>query len=373
MRNIGLSAPDITQAEIDAVVAVMKTPTLSLGPKLPEFEQNFANYIGRKYAIAVNSGTSAMFLVMAAMGIGPGDEVITTPFSFITTTNVILMVGAKPVFVDIDPETYNIDIEQFEAAINEKTKAVIPIEVFGNPHNLDKVYEIAQKHNIYCLEDCCEALGSTVNGKKCGLLGDASTFAFYPNKQITTGEGGMILTDNKDIANMCNSLRNQGRDPGAGWLAHARLGYNYRLSDINCAIGIEQLKRIDEITEKRRYVASLYNEELKDEPRVIVPFDPEGCMTNWFVYVIRLADNFTQADRDKILDYLRSKNIGCNNYFTPIHLQPFIAEQLGCKKGDYPITEKVSQRTIALPFHNNVPKEDVKLVVSELKNALDSL
>ncbi|MBI9016117.1 MAG: DegT/DnrJ/EryC1/StrS family aminotransferase [Phycisphaerae bacterium] len=373
MRSIGLSAPDISQAEIDAVVAVMKTNSLSLGPKLPEFEQNFADYVGRKYAVAVNSGTSAMFLVMAAMGVGPGDEVITTPFSFITTTNVILMVGATPVFVDIDPETYNIDVNKIEAAITDKTKAIIPVEVFGNPKDLDKVYEIALEHGLYCLEDSCEALGSEVNGKKCGTLGHASTFAFYPNKQMTTGEGGIVLTDDKKIADMCNSLRNQGRDPDAGWLAHARLGYNYRLSDINCAMGVEQLKRIDGFIGKRRHVAALYNEAFAGEDRLVLPKDPENCLVDWFVYVVRLAEKYTQQDRDKVLEVLRSKNIGCNNYFTPIHLQPFIAEMLGCKEGDYPITEKVAQRTIALPFHNNLPKEDVEYVVAELRGILDSL
>lgn len=371
--KIGLSSPDISQAEIDAVVNVMKTPQLSLGPKLVEFENAFADYAGRRFAVAVNSGTSGLHLCMLALGIGPGDEVITTPFSFIATANCILMVDAKPVFVDIDPETYNIDVGKIEAKITEKTKAIIPVEVFGNPKGIDAVYDLARSHNLFCIEDSCEALGSTVNGRKCGQLGHVSTFAFYPNKQMTTGEGGVILTDDDQVAQMCASLRNQGRDANAGWLAHARMGYNYRLSDINCAIGIEQLKRIDEFIVKRRQVARWYNESLADEGRIIRPQEPEGCEMSWFVYVIRLADAFSGENRNQVLNILREDGIGCSNYFAPIHLQPFMTERLGTKPGDFPITEKVSERTIALPFHNNLSREEVATVGKALKAALDRI
>lgn len=371
--KIGLSAPDITQAEIDAVVAVLQSPNLSLGPKLGEFETAFADYIGRKYAIAVNSGTSALHLCMLALGIGPGDEVITTPFSFIATTNIVLMVGAKPVFVDIDPISYNIDTDRIAEKITGKTKAIVPVEVFGNPHGTDRVYELARKHNLLCVEDSCEALGSVVNGKKVGTLGEASTFAFYPNKQMTTGEGGIILTDNEHVANLCASLRNQGRDVNAGWLAHARLGYNYRLSDINCAIGIEQLKRIDTFITKRRQVVQWYHQFLGDDTRLVLPSEPQGCQISWFVYVVRLNDDYTPEQRDHILTSLREHGIGCNNYFTPIHLQPFIAEQLGCKEGDFPVTERISQRTIALPFYNNLTEQQVETVCAALILALEKI
>ena len=252
---IHLSRPDITEKEIEAVCAVLRGNNLSLGPKLVEFEDAFARYIGRKRAVAVNSGTSGLFLCMSALGIGQGDEVITTPFTFIASATSIMMAGAKPVFVDIDPATLNIDTEKIESNITEKTKAILPVEIFGNPAGLDKVCEIAQKHNLMVIEDSCEALGSVLNGKKVGTFGTMSTFAFYPNKQITTGEGGMILTDDDGLADICVSLRNQGRGKGNGWLAHERLGYNYRLSDINCALGIVQLSRIDEIMVKRRQVA----------------------------------------------------------------------------------------------------------------------
>jgi len=371
--KIDLSGPDITQAEIDSVVAVLQTPNLSLGPKLVEFETAFADYVGRRYAVAVNSGTSALHLCMLALGVGPGDEVITTPFSFIATTNCIFMVGAKPVFVDIDPVTYNIDVDRIEEKITSKTRALLPVEVFGNPHRIDDVYELARRHGLSCIEDSCEALGSIVNGRRVGTLGNASTFAFYPNKQMTTGEGGIIVTDDEDTAHLCASLRNQGRDINAGWLAHARLGYNYRLSDINCALGITQIRRIDEFVAKRRQVAQWYSELLKDGSGVVLPSEPSGCEISWFVYVIRLRDEFSTQDRDKVLSCLRENGIGCNNYFTPIHLQPYVAECLGCKEGDFPITEKISQRTIALPFYNNLTRQQVETVCSALKTALNNL
>ena len=369
--NIGLSSQDISQAEIDAVVEVMKSSHLSLGPKLPEFENNFAEYIGRKHAIAVNSGTSGLFLLASAYNLGPGDEVITTPFSFVATANIILMTGAKPVFVDIDPTSYNITADAIAEKITNKTKAIIPVEVFGNPDGLDEIADMAKEKGIVCIEDSCEALGSIVNGRKSGTLGDACCFAFYPNKQITTGEGGMILTDDDKVAAMCKSLRNQGRDEGAGWLAHARLGYNYRLSDINCAIGVEQLKRIEEFVPKRAKVAAFYQDLLADEDRLVLPPEPENARMSWFVFVVKLTDQFNRSQRDAIIQDLREQGIGCSNYFSPIHLQPFVKEMLGTSEGMFPITEAVSDRTIALPFHNNLPESDIEYVCSKLRVQID--
>jgi dTDP-4-amino-4,6-dideoxygalactose transaminase len=371
--KINLSGPDVTQAEIDAVVAVLQTPTLSLGPKLPEFENLFADLIGRRFAIAVNSGTSGLHLCMLALGIGSGDEVVTTPFSFIATTNCVLMTDAKPVLVDIDPVTYNIDVEQTADAITDRTKALLPVEVFGNPAGIDAVYDLARQRGIYCIEDSCEGLGSSVNGKKVGTLGDISTFAFYPNKQMTTGEGGIILTDNEDWAAMCGSLRNQGRDGHGGWLAHARLGYNYRLSDINCALGIVQLQRLEELKAKRRRVFEMYQQQLANEQRLVIPQDPPNCDVNWFVYVVRLQDEFTPEQRNQVLELLREAGIGCSNYFSPIHLQPFIQERLGYKKGDFPITERIAERTIALPFCNNLTEDEIETVCDTLKQTLNQV
>ncbi|TFG45435.1 MAG: DegT/DnrJ/EryC1/StrS family aminotransferase [Candidatus Brocadiia bacterium] len=369
--QISLSRPDITEKEIEAVCQVLRTPNLSLGPKLPEFELAFTRYIGKKRAVAVNSGTSGLFLCMLAMGIGPGDEVITTPFTFIATANSILMVGAKPVFVDIDPVSLNIDPQKLEEKITKKTKAIMPVEVFGNPAGFDEICRIAEKHNIPVIEDSCEALGSKLNGKKVGTFGILSLFAFYPNKQITTGEGGIILTDDDGLADMCLSLRNQGRDVGASWLSHARLGYNYRLSDINCALGLVQLSRIEEIIQKRKQVANWYMELLADENRVIVPSEPQGCDISWFVFVVRLNENYNQQRRDKILKTMREKGIQVSNYFPPVHLQPFIAKQLGCKKGDFPITDSVCERTIALPFYNNLSRDEVAIVCRTLTETLN--
>lgn len=371
--RVHLSRPDITEREIQAVVDVLRTPNLSLGPKLTEFERAFADYIGKHRAVAVNSGTSALYLCLQAMGIGPGDEVITTPFTFIATSNSVMMVGARPVFVDIDPVSMNIDYEKIAPKITSKTKAVIPVEVFGDPTNFDHICRTAAEHNLTVLEDSCEALGSTINDRKCGTFGLMSTFAFYPNKQMTTGEGGMILTDDEGLADHCYKLRNQGRGKNSGWLGHEILGYNYRLSDINCALGIVQLSRIEEIKAKRKKAAKLYQEILAGDERLIVPTEQNGCDVNWFVFVVRLSEQYSKADRDEILELMRKAGVQVSNYFTPVHLQPFMVEQFGYKKGDFPITEQVSERTIALPFYNNLSKEDAEIVCGELRAALDKI
>ena len=370
--RIHLSRPDITEKEIEAVCAVLRSPNLSLGPKLAEFELAFAKYIGRKRAVAVNSGTSGLFLCMLALEIGPGDEVITTPFTFIATANTIMMAGAKPVFADIDPVNLNIEPAKIESKITNKTKAIMPVEVFGNPAGIDKVYEVAKKHNLAVIEDSCEALGSALDGRKVGTFGTMSVFAFYPNKQITTGEGGVILTDDDDLADMCVSLRNQGRAKDSGWLAHARLGYNFRLSDINCALGITQLSRIEQIRAKRRQVAKWYQEMLAGDDRLIVPAEPDNCDMSWFVFVVRLADTFSGQQRDRILEAMKGCGIEVGNYFPPVHLQPFIAKQFGYKEGDFPITEAVCKSTIALPFYNNLTKDEVAIVCKELKEILNT-
>lgn len=369
--KISLSRPDITEKEIQAVTEVLKSPSLALGPKMAQFEKDMAQYIGKKHAVSVNSGTSALYLCMRALGIGKGDEVITTPFTFIASTNCILMVDAKPVFVDIDPESLNIDPAKIEAKITKKTKAVLPVDVFGNPANMDKICEIAKKHNLPVIEDSCEAIGSELNGKKAGTFGNVGTFAFYPNKQMTTGEGGIIVTDDDDIADMCVSLRNQGRGKAAGWLAHERLGYNYRLSDINAALGIVQLQRLEEFIQKRQNVAKMYQEMLADEDRIIVPKAPANCKMSWFVFVIQLKKPY-KAKRNDILNAMLAEGIQVSNYFPPVTLQPFMVKQFGYKDGDFPISDEVCKSTIALPFYNNLQKDEVKLVCDTLKKCLDN-
>jgi perosamine synthetase len=371
--KVHLSRPDITEAEIQAVTDVLKSPNLSLGPKLTEFETAFAQYLGRKRAVAVNSGTSALFLCMLALDIAHADEVITTPFTFIASANSIMMVGAKPIFVDIDPTSLNINPDLIEQKITDKTKAILPVPVFGDPTGLDSISEIASRHNLLIIEDSCEALGSVLKGKKVGTFGTMSTFAFYPNKQMTTGEGGMIVTDDDNLADLCVSLRNQGRGKAGTWLAHERLGYNYRLSDINCALGIAQLARLDEFIQKRDNVARTYQKLIADDDRIITPQNPPDSTMSWFVFVIRLAEGYTADQRDALLQDMRQKGIQVSNYFPPVHLQPFMAEKFGFKTGDFPITESIAQRTIALPFYNNLSQQDAELVCTELKSSLDNL
>jgi perosamine synthetase len=246
MIKIPLSNPDIVRKDIEYVVKVLETANLSLGPKLPEFENKIADYVGAKYAAAVNSGTSALHLIIRALEIKDNDEVITTPFSFISSANCVLFERGKPVFVDIDPLTLNIDVNLIEKKITKRTKAILAVDVFGHPAEWKSLKRIGKKHNLKLIEDSCEAIGAEYRGKKAGTLGDAGAFAFYPNKQITTGEGGIIVTNNKALADLCRSMRNQGRDSRGGWLSHKRLGYNYRISDINCALGIAQMRRIRE-------------------------------------------------------------------------------------------------------------------------------
>ena len=375
--KIPLSSPDITDLERRYVLEVLNTPSLSLGPKLPEFEARVADYVGSTYAVAVNSGTSGLHCCIKALGIGDEDLVITTPFSFVASANSILFERARPLFVDIDPLTYNIDTTKVEETIRNlgpqlsNLKALLPVHVFGQPCDMKKINDIAKKYHLKVIEDACEALGAKYGSRKAGTLGDCGVFAFYPNKQMTTGEGGMIVTDNEAIAELCRSLRNQGRDDSGSWLAHARLGYNYRLSDINCALGIAQMERIDEMLTKRTRVAEMYNQRLKEVDGIKVPFIASGITMSWFVYVVLLDKRYTNDDRDRILLGLREKGIGCNNYFVPIHLQPFYRELFGYRRGDFPITESTAERTIALPFYNNLQENEIDYVVDNLKALLE--
>ncbi len=373
-HTIPLSRPDLIEAEIEAVVKVLKTPRLSLGPVLEAFEKQLAAFVGVRFAVAVNSGTSALHLGVKALGIGDGDEVITTPFSFVASANCILYERARPVFVDIDPKTLNLDVSKIEDAITPRTRAILAVDVFGHPAEWDALQDIAKQHHLYLIEDSAEALGSEYKGKKAGSFGDVAVFAFYPNKQITTGEGGAVLTDREEVAQLCRSLRNQGRS-GMGWLSHERLGYNYRLSEINCALGLAQLQRVDELIEKRRRVAQWYQErleELEHKGWLHRPYIAPEVKMSWFVYVVRLADTFTREDRDRILLALRENGIECANYFPPIHLQPYF-RTMGYQPGDFPVTEHIADRTIALPFHPRLTEEEVDIVVDRLKKILESL
>jgi len=367
MNKIHLSRPYIGQEEIDAVTEVLKSGRLSLGPKLSEFEKKFAEYIGTKYAVAVSSGTSALHLCMLALGLKDKNEVITTPFSFIASANCILFEGAKPVFVDIEEDTLNINTEKIESAITPKTKAILPVHVFGQPCNMDAIMQIAEKHNLIVLEDACEAVGAAYKGKNIGTFGKVSVFSFYPNKQMTTGEGGMIVTDDKEIYEMCKSLRNQGRSDDMQWLNHHKLGYNYRLDEMSCALGVEQLKKIDEILEKRAEVANEYARQLKDIEGVTAPQISENVKMSWFVYVVKLAED---VDRDAVMKKMNERGIECKAYFPEIHLQPFYKEKFQFKEGDFPVCEKISKKTLALPFYTDLSKKDIERVCETLKECI---
>lgn len=371
--KIPLSNPDITDLEIKYVTQVLRTPNLSLGPKLVEFETKMAEFVGVKYAIAVNSGTSALHLIIRALGIKDGDEVITTPFSFIASANCILFEKAEPVFVDIDPLTLNIDVNRIEERITEKTKAILAVDIFGYPAEWNRLEQIAKEYKLKLIEDSCEALGAEYKGRKAGTFGEAAAFSFYPNKQMTTGEGAIIVTNDREVANLCRSMRNQGRGNSDDWLEHQRLGYNYRPSDINCALGIAQLKRIEELLGKRERVAQMYNMKLKDWQEVKIPCSSPDVRRSWFVYVVVLQDKYSREDRDNILQELRKRGIGCSNYFTPIHLQPFYVEMFGFRQGGFPVTEHVSERTVALPFYNNLSEPEIDFVVQSLKEIVSNL
>jgi perosamine synthetase len=370
-RTVPLSRPDIGDAERAAVLAVLQTPYLSLGPKVAEFETQLARYVGVKHAVAVNSGTSGLHLCVKAAGLKPGDEVITSPFSFVASANCLLYEDAVPVFVDIDPVSLNLDVDAIEGKITPRTKGILPVHVFGQPCDMDAIHAIAHRHGLVVIEDACEAIGASYRGRMAGGLGDCGVIAFYPNKQMTTGEGGAIVTDRDDLAALCRSLRNQGRDEGDAWLAHVRLGYNYRLSDIHCALGIAQLNRIDELLERRSRVADVYARYLAQVPGVTPLASIEDTQRSWFVYVVLLEDDVPGAVRDALLQRLRGKGIGCSNYFPPLHLQPFLARRLGHQAGDFPVTESVSSRTVALPFYASLSEADIRLVVETFALELD--
>lgn len=369
---IPLSRPDITQREIDAVVDVLHTDTLSIGPKAVEFERLCASVAGRRHGIAVSSGTTALHCAMLAAGIDSGDEVITTPFSFVASANAALFVGAKPVFVDIDSVTLNIDLDKVVAAITPRTRAIVGVEVFGHPGGMPELEQIAQQHELALIEDACEGFGGHAGRRAIGSFGRGSVFGFYPNKQITTGEGGMIVTDDDAFAATCRSLRNQGRD-GMNWLAHQRLGYNYRLSEINAALGVAQVQRLDEILEARRRVAHLYMDRLMTSRFVTLPTLTDDDKMSWFVFVVRLNDLFAAGDRDVVMHNLREAGIGCNNYFPPIHLQPYMVEKYGYKAGDFPVCEYVSSRTLALPFFSRMTAAQVERVCDVLERSLEKM
>lgn len=388
--EIPLSRPDITELEEQYVLQTLRSGRLSIGPVVERFEDLVAARVNCRHGVAVNSGTGGLHLALLALGVGPGDEVITTPFSFVASANCILMVGATPRFIDICPRTLNMDPAKLAASIGPRTKAILAVETFGNPAYFDQYQAIAARHEIPIIEDCCEALGATLKGQPAGSFGRIGVFGFYPNKQITTGEGGMIVTNDSRLADMCKSLRNQGRPLGwsapkaaepthggtatGSWLRHERLGYNYRLSEINAAIGCAQMRRLDEMIAKRQQVAQWYWERLGGHKDLVLPTVEENVSQSWFVYVVRLAPTYTMEERDSIIRGLRAHDIGASDYFPCIHLQQHFLQPSGNLSylpqhhpGMFPIAESVSNRTIALPFFNQMTKKDVDIVAMTLE------
>ena len=366
--RIPLSSPEITEADIEAVVSVLKTPRLSIGPKIVEFERAIADLSGHvAHGIAVNSGTTALHLCLRALGVGEGDEVILPSFTFIAAGNAILYERARPVFVDIEPCTLNLDPDKLERSITPKTRAILAVHTFGVPADMGPIMHIAGKYGVPVIEDACEAIGARYRGQSVGGIGHFGVFGFYPNKPITTGEGGMVVTRDSRMADIMRALRNQGRREQDGWLDHALLGYNYRISELNCALGLEQVKRIEDILDRRAAIARQYWEELQLIPGVTPPplEIPEGRVC-WFVYVVRL-DN-----PDAILETLQGQGIGCARYFAPLHRQPLFAP-FANPRDDLKVTEQAASQTLALPFFNQLTRQQIHEVCCALGSAIRSI
>jgi perosamine synthetase len=370
--RIPLSAPDIGEPDIQAVVDVLRTPRLSLGPRMEAFEAAVAGYIGAPYAVALSSGTAGLHLGLAALGVGEGHEVIIPSFTFVAVAHAVLYRRAKPVFADIDPRTLNLAPESVARAITPRTRAIIVVHTFGCPADLDPIMKIAAKHGVPVIEDACEALGAEYRSRKAGGIGDFGVFGFYPNKPITTGEGGMLVTRDRQLAETVRALRNQGRLPGDGWLDHTRLGYNYRLSEINCALGLSQMQRLESILARRASRAAAYHEQLRAFPELTLPvFETASGGVCWFVFVVRLAGRFTRRDRDGIVDYMAARGIACGSYFAPVHRQPLYSAYAGAGS-DLTVTDQVAPRTLALPFFNRLTDSEIAEVCVTLREALDS-
>lgn len=370
---IPLSRPDLTEAERRAVADVMQSPRLAFGPQLEAFEAHMAERCGTEHAVAVSSGTAALHCIVRGLGVGAGDEVITTPYSFVASSNAILFEEATPRFVDVDPTTYNIDVAQVEAALTHRTRAILAVDVFGCPADWPALTALAETNDLLLIADACEAIGASIDDRPIGSWGHAASFGFYPNKQITTGEGGCITTDDADLARRCRSLRNQGRADD-GQMRHVRLGYNYRLDELSAALGRVQLERLDAILARRAAVAAAYDEALAPlKEHLVLPTTPPDRTRSWFVYVVRLRDAVGGAAvRDRILDALRDARIGCAPYFPAIHLQPYYRDRFGFQRGAFPVCESVADRTFALPFFGGMTDAQVDRVADVLGNVLAS-
>jgi len=367
-KAVQLSGPYFDEREEELVLEVLRSGRLSLGPVLDRFEAAFAERVDAPHAAAVSSGTAGLHLCLYMAGVGPGDEVVTSPFSFVASANAAIYCGATPVFADIDPETLNLDPAAVEAAITDRTKAVVAVDIFGYPSELDSLRGLCDRHGLVLVEDACEALGAQYRGRPLGSHGHLAVFAFYPNKQMTTGEGGMVVTGSEQEWKLLKSLSNQGRAEDAGWLDHERLGFNYRLSDVAAALGLAQVEKLDLLLALRERVAGRYAELLEDvdgaEPLLA---DDEAHKRTWFVYPVRLDPSL---DRERIAADLARAGIATKVYLPSIHLQPYMRERYGFREGMFPVSEEASRRLLSIPFHAGLQQDEQHRVVEALRAAI---
>jgi perosamine synthetase len=368
-RKVPLARPDVGERELELLTQVLRSDVLALGPFAPRFEAVIASAVGRREAIACSSGTAGLHMGVRALGIGEGDEVLTTPFSFVASANCLLYERAIPRFVDIEEDSLGMDPDALKAAVTPRTRAILPVHVFGRPCRIEHLSSQARDRGWAIVEDSCEGFGSSVGGRPVGSFGDVAVFAFYPNKQITTGEGGMVVTDDPALAEAMRSMRNQGRDADGTWLRHVRLGYNYRLDELSAALGVAQMERVGELRRGRERVTAAYDRELGGLDWVTLPHAGARESIDWFVYVVRLHPDI---DRDAMMASLNAHGVASRPYFSPIHLQPFYRETFGYKPGDFPVTERVAASTLALPFSSRLSDEDVRYVADALIESVDA-
>jgi dTDP-4-amino-4,6-dideoxygalactose transaminase len=387
--QVPMSSPDLTEEDRQAVLDVLRTPNLSMGPKILAFEKAFQDLTGAKHAIGVNSGTAGLHLCVRAAGIGPGDLVLTTPFSFVASSNVLLYEQAIPIFVDVDPRTGNMDAGLLAEAAHDlaaggkkagqwlprqnygnrlSVKALLPVDVFGQPAEWRSIREVASRYGLKVIEDACEALGARYLSRLAGTFGDFGVFAFYPNKQITTGEGGMVITNDDRAADLMRALRNQGRSVGDTWLQHTYLGYNYRLDEMSAALGLAQMARLDVLISQRGQVAGWYGSRLSQIPGVeTYPVETTTSRMSWFVYVVRFD---ARINRDALISRLERRGIPARPYFAAIHLHPYMSQRFGYRRGDFPATEDLALRSLALPFSSVMTEAQVELVCQVLREEI---
>ena len=370
VREIPLARPWLDEREEELVLEVLRSGRLSLGPWIDRFEQEVAERVGAPYAAAVSSGTAGLHLLCKIAGLGPDDEVVTSPLSFVASANCFILEGATPVFADVDPVTLNLDPAAVEAAITERTRAIVAVDMFGLPCDLDPLRALAERHGLTLIEDACESLGAEYKGAPLGSHGPSATFAFYPNKQMATGEGGVVTTHSEEEWQLLRSLRNQGRsyEPGAAWFNHVRLGLNYRWTDVQAAIGLAQLEKLDRILALRTEAADRYGDLLADVDAVEAPAPDDGDRRrSWFVYVVKLDP---ALDRDAVMEALRAEGIATAEYVPCIHLQSYMRERYGFAEGLCPVAEETARRTMALPFFTQIEAGDQERVVEVLRSAV---